>query len=155
MNNASNSNRFYSKFRLLLGLVVMLLSGFLLLASIGSMSSTFAARLGSRQAGQSNSSAGPSSNHFESKLESVRRFDHQGNRAPGMSSLPLHQRHTRAFRPAGSGNWFLLGPPGGDVFDAAVSTTDPTIALAGLAPGGSFGGTLYRSTDGGNTWSEV
>jgi len=72
-----------------------------------------------------------------------------------MSSLPLHQRHTRAIRPAGSGNWSSLGPPGGDVFDAAVSTTDPNIALAGLAPGGSFGGTLYRSTDGGNTWSEV
>jgi photosystem II stability/assembly factor-like uncharacterized protein len=41
------------------------------------------------------------------------------------------------------------------VFDAAVSTVDSNIALAGLAPGGSFGGTLYRSTDGGNTWSEV
>ena len=133
----------------------MLLSGLLLLASIGSMSSTFAARLGSRQVGQSNSSAVPSSNHFGSNLESVRRFDQRGNRAPGMSFLPLHQRHTRAIRPAGSGNWSSLGPPGGDVFDSAVSTTDPNIALAGLAPGGSFGGTLYRSTDGGNTWSEV
>ena len=155
MKSASNSNCFYSKFRLLLGLVVMLLSGVLLLASIGSMSSTFAARIGSSQAGQSNSLAVPSSNHFGSNLESVRRFDQQGNRAPGMSSLPLHQRHTRAIRPAGSGNWSSLGPPGGDVFDAAVSTTDPNIALAGLAPGGGFGGTLYRSTDGGNTWSEV
>ena len=112
MKSASNSNCFYSKFRLLLGLVVMLLSGVLLLASIGSMSSTFAARIGSSQAGQSNSLAVPSSNHFGSNLESVRRFDQQGNRAPGMSSLPLHQRHTRAIRPAGSGNWSSLGPPG-------------------------------------------
>ncbi|HTH19589.1 MAG TPA: hypothetical protein VL912_05875, partial [Candidatus Udaeobacter sp.] len=72
-----------------------------------------------------------------------------------MSFLPLHQRSTRASRPAGSGNWFSLGPPGGDVFDAAASTVDSNIALAGLAPGGSFGGTLYRSTDGGSTWSEV
>ena len=32
---------------------------------------------------------------------------------------------------------------------------DANIVLAGLAPGGSFGGTLYRSSDGGNTWSEV
>src|SRR5262249_19963655 len=48
-----------------------------------------------------------------------------------------------------------LGPPGGDVFDAAASTVDATVVLAGVAPGGSFGGTLYRSSDGGNNWSEV
>jgi photosystem II stability/assembly factor-like uncharacterized protein len=41
------------------------------------------------------------------------------------------------------------------VFDAAVSTLDSNIALAGIAPDGSFGGTLYRSSDGGSTWSEV
>src|SRR5262252_3823863 len=105
MKNPSTSNCFYSKSRLLLGLVIILLSGLLLLASIGSMSSTFAARLGSPQAGQHNLSAVPSSNNFGSDLESVHRFDQQGNRAPGMSSLPLHQRHTRAMRPAGSGNW--------------------------------------------------
>ena len=63
-----------------------------------------------------------------------------------MSFLPLHPRSTRAIRPAGNGNWFSLGPPGGDVFDAAASTVDANIVLAGLAPGGSFGGTLYRST---------
>src|SRR4030095_9508870 len=43
----------------------------------------------------------------------------------------------------------------GDVSDAAVSTTSPGTVLAGLAPDGSVGGTLYRSSDGGNTWSEV
>ena len=67
----------------------------------------------------------------------------------------LHPRRTRAIRPAGNGDWFSLGPPGGDVFDAAASTVDANIVLAGLAPGGSFGGTLYRSTDAGNTWSQV
>jgi photosystem II stability/assembly factor-like uncharacterized protein len=41
------------------------------------------------------------------------------------------------------------------VYDAAVSTANPDIVLAGIAPDGSFGGTLYRSSDGGNTWSEV
>ena len=51
--------------------------------------------------------------------------------------------------------WVSLGPPGGDVFDVAASTLDANIVIAGLAPGGSFGGTLYRSSDGGNTWSEV
>ena len=83
------------------------------------------------------------------------RLDERGNRPAGMSSLPLHQLNNRAVRPAGTGNWSLLGPPGGDVSDAAASTADPNIALAGIAPGGSLGGTLYRSTDGGNTWSEV
>jgi photosystem II stability/assembly factor-like uncharacterized protein len=41
------------------------------------------------------------------------------------------------------------------VSDVAASTVDANVVLAGLAPGGSFGGTLYRSSDGGNTWSEV
>ena len=41
------------------------------------------------------------------------------------------------------------------MFDAAVSTVAPGIVLAGIAPDGSFGGTLYRSSDGGDTWSEV
>ncbi|MBX6325777.1 MAG: hypothetical protein IRY93_07050 [Chthoniobacterales bacterium] len=36
-----------------------------------------------------------------------------------------------------------------------MSTTNPAIVLAGIAPGGGFGGSLYRSTDTGNTWSEV
>ena len=41
------------------------------------------------------------------------------------------------------------------MFDAAVSTVAPGVVLAGIAPDGSFGGTLYRSSDGGDTWSEV
>jgi photosystem II stability/assembly factor-like uncharacterized protein len=41
------------------------------------------------------------------------------------------------------------------VSDVAASTVDANLVLAGLAPGGSFGGTLYRSTDAGNTWSQV
>ena len=62
---------------------------------------------------------------------------------------------SRTARVAGGGAWSSLGPPGGDVTDAAVSTVDPNIVLAGIAPDGSVGGTLYRSSDGGNTWSEV
>ena len=72
-----------------------------------------------------------------------------------MSFLPPAARNIRSTRPAGKGDWFSLGPPGGDVFDAAVSTTDPDIVLAGIAPEGSIGGTLYRSADAGNTWSDV
>lgn len=52
-------------------------------------------------------------------------------------------------------NWEALGPFGGDVQDVAMSPTSSSIVLAGIAPNGSSGGTLYRSTDGGANWSEV
>jgi len=55
----------------------------------------------------------------------------------------------------GSGAWISLGPPGGDVADVAASPTAAGVVLAGIAPGGSFGGTLYRSTDGGSHWNAV
>jgi hypothetical protein len=56
---------------------------------------------------------------------------------------------------AGTGSWGLLGPPGGDVTDVAASPTAAGVVLAGIAPGGTWGGTMYRSTDGGATWSPV
>jgi hypothetical protein len=56
---------------------------------------------------------------------------------------------------AGSGAWTALGPPGGDVADVAASPSADGVVLAGIAPGGSFGGTLYRSVDGGAHWSAV
>ena len=149
MKNTSSSNRFNSNSRLLLGLLGLLLSGCVVLAGVGALSKTFAARIGSPQAGTGISSA------QSSNLDASRRLDERGNRPAGMSFLPLHPPGSRAIRPAGTGNWSLLGPPGGDVFDAAASTADPNIALAGIAPDGSFGGTLYRSTDAGNTWSQV
>ena len=155
MKNASNSNCFYSKSRLLLGFLIVLLGGCVLLAGFGTTSKTFAARVASPQRIPGNSSSLTSQSDVTSNSDQVHRFDQQGNRPRGMSFLPTHHRNTRALRPAGTGNWSSLGPPGGDVFDAAVSTADPNIALAGIAPDGSFGGTLYRSTDAGNTWSEV
>ena len=145
MKNSSNSTYFYSTTRLLL----VLLSGCALLGAVGALSKTFAARIGSPQAGTAISSAQSSNPGAASRL------DERGNRPAGMAILPQHTRSTRAMRPTGSGNWFSLGPPGGDVYDAAASTTDPGVALAGIAPDGSFGGTLYRSSDGGNTWSQV
>ena len=155
MKNTSSSNRFNSNSRLLLGFLGLLLSGCVLLAGLGAMSKTFAARIGSPHAGPSASLALSSKNDVASSPGPAHRLDEQGNRPAGMSFLPLHPRSTRAIRPAGNGDWFSLGPPGGDVFDAAASTVDANIVLAGLAPGGSFGGTLYRSTDAGNTWSQV
>jgi len=154
MKNTSTSNRFHSNSRLLLGFLVMLLSGCALLVALGAISKAFAARIGSPQAVPSRPALS-FKNHVASNAGPERRLDDQGNRPVGVSFLPLRTRATRALRPAGNGNWSSLGPPGGDVSDAAVSTVDSNIALAGLAPGGSFGGTLYRSTDGGNTWSEV
>jgi hypothetical protein len=55
----------------------------------------------------------------------------------------------------GTASWTSLGPPGGDVADVAASPTQPGVVLAGIAPGGSWGGTMYRSTDDGATWSPV
>jgi photosystem II stability/assembly factor-like uncharacterized protein len=149
-----NCNRFYSKSRVLLGFLVVLLSACVLLIGFGGISKAFAARVGSARALPSNHVAFSTKRDAASNPGPANRLDERGNRPGGMSLLPLHPRNTRAIRPAGSGNWFSLGPLGGDVFDAAASTVDANIVLAGLAPGGSFG-TLYRSSDGGNTWSEV
>jgi photosystem II stability/assembly factor-like uncharacterized protein len=55
----------------------------------------------------------------------------------------------------GTASWSLLGPPGGDVFAVSASPTADGVVLAGIAPGNSFGGTMYRSTDDGASWSPV
>jgi hypothetical protein len=82
--------------------------------------------------------------------------DRFGHRAPVVANrgatLPARVQQAEEDPVA---DWSLLGPPGGDVFDVAASTTDPDIVLAGTAPSGSFGGSLYRSTDGGDGWSVV
>ena len=52
-------------------------------------------------------------------------------------------------------DWTALGPFGGDVEAVAASPADASIVLAGLAPAGSIGGAMYRSTDAGSTWSIV
>lgn len=155
MKSTSNSNRFYSRSRLLLGFLIVLLGGFIMVAGLGTTSKTFAARIVAPQALPGISSVQSSKDAVAPNAGPAQRLDQQGNRPGGISLLPPHPRNARAIRPAGSGNWFSLGPPGGDVSDAAVSTSDPNIALAGIAPDGSFGGTLYRSTDAGSTWSEV
>jgi len=155
MKSPLSSNRLYSNSHVLLGFLVMLLSGCVLLIGLGAISKTFAARTSSPKAVSSTSPALSSRNSVASNVGPARRLDERGNRPRGVSFLAPHTRNVRAIRPAGNGDWSSLGPPGGDVFDAAVSTVDSNIALAGLAPGGSSGGTLYRSSDGGNIWSEV
>src|SRR5215208_5778166 len=154
MKKIPNSNRFCSSSRFLLGFLVMLLGGGVLLLGLTAISKTFAARIGSPQAGSS-TQALSSKNDPVTNSRAARRLDEQGNRAAIERFVSLHLHEPRGVRPAGNAAWSSLGPPGGDVFDAAVSTVAPSIALAGIAPDGSFGGTLYRSSDGGNTWSEV
>ncbi len=81
-------------------------------------------------------------------------LDHRGNRA----ALPAaHESHVSApgGEIAGPGDWAALGPFGGDVADVAASPQNPNIVLAGLAPSGGAGGTLYRSADGGANWLSV
>src|SRR5262249_22311309 len=150
MKTASSFNCVCSNSRLSIGLLV-LLGGSILLVGLAAISKTFAARIGSPQPGSS-IPALSSKNDPASNSGPARRLDEQGNRPRGTAFVPLHPHKTHTVRPAGSGAWSSLGPPGGDVFDAAVSTTNPDIVLAGLAPDGSVGGTLYRSSDGGNTW---
>ena len=80
------------------------------------------------------------------------RTDLRGVRA-GVAAIPLHA--AGAASAAGTGAWTSLGPFGGDVADVAASPSAAGVVLAGIAPGGSFGGTLYRSVDGGDHWNAV
>lgn len=68
---------------------------------------------------------------------------------------PRHTTGTHDLLPAGGGTWNPLGPPGGDVAVVAASPSTPSIVLAGTAPAGGPGGSLYRSTDAGAHWMPV
>ena len=147
----------FSSLRLLMCLCFVLLSAFLALVGSGASS---------KGSGETKTGAGflqtPATANGELHPHNVTRrerlhrdMDNKGNRANGLELSTAFSTKHRAERPAGGGAWASLGPPGGDVFDAAFSTVNSSIALAGIAPDGSFGGTLYRSSDAGNTWSEV
>jgi photosystem II stability/assembly factor-like uncharacterized protein len=51
--------------------------------------------------------------------------------------------------------WRALGPFGGDVQDVNISPVNSSVMLAGVAPGGSSYGWLFRSTDNGVSWARV
>ena len=153
MKNESNSRSAFFNLRISISLLVVLLGGCLALIGLGATSNGALKEKGSPPsegtiADKARSQQGPANSPG-------RNFDQHGNRTSTVGLVHPHLAKHRHVQTVGGGAWSSLGPPGGDVFDAAVSTVDSNIALAGLAPGGSFGGTLYRSTDGGNTWSEV
>jgi hypothetical protein len=144
--------------RLLIGLFFVLLSVSLALGGSGVFSKgsgNTKESTGSPQTATATAKPQPKSKDVILKDNPHRYLDEKGNRVGGIKPGTVASTKYRGERTAGGGAWALLGPPGGDVFDTAVSTVDSSIALAGIAPDGSFGGTLYRSTDGGNTWSEV
>src|SRR3989440_7565669 len=153
MKNESNSRSAFFNLRISIPLLVVLLGAFLALISLGAISNGTLKEKGSPP---SEGTIADKRHSQQDPANSPRRnFDQHGNRASTVGLVHRHAAKHRQAKTVGGGAWSSLGPPGGDVFDAAVSTVDSNIALAGLAPGGSFGGTLYRSTDGGNTWSEV
>src|SRR5688572_18123669 len=69
--------------------------------------------------------------------DSTRHLDEHGYRPNGLALAPPGSgKKNESARVAGGSAWSSLGPPGGDVTDAAVSTVDPNIVLAGIAPDG-------------------
>ncbi len=80
------------------------------------------------------------------------RMDTQGHRSFVPDAVFTPPAHVPGGDPA---TWTSIGPGGGDVADVAASPTAAGVVLAGTAPGGTWGGNLYRSTDGGATWAGV
>ena len=158
MKYISKSQFAFSNRRLLISLFFALLSVSLALVGLGAISKgngDTKQSMSSPQTAAATANAQPNSKNATPRDNPYRYLDEKGNRANGIKPGPAVPAKHQGKRPAGSGAWVSLGPPGGDVSDVAASTLDANIVLAGLAPGGSFGGTLYRSSDGGNTWSEV
>ncbi len=158
MKYISNSQFAFSSRRLLISLFFALVSVSLALVGLGAISkgnSDTKQSMSSPQAAAASANAKLNSKNATLGENPHRYLDEKGNRANGIKPGPAVPVRHQGERPAGNGAWVSLGPPGGDVFDVAASTLNANIVLAGLAPGGSFGGTLYRSSDGGNTWSEV
>jgi len=157
MKQRSNSQFAFSNRGLLVSLLFTLLSVSLALVGLGAISKGIRTKesKSSPQTAATIANVQPHSKNVTHEANPNRYLDEKGNHAGGVKPESAVPAKRQGKRPAGSSAWVSLGPPGGDVFDVAPSTVDANVVLAGLAPGGSFGGTLYRSSDGGNTWSEV
>ncbi len=82
------------------------------------------------------------------------RTDDQGCSALALQA-PLGQRPGSAAKLGLDPAWTPLGPFGGDVSDVAAKPGEQNVVLAGIAPSSGLGGTLFRSTDAGASWTEV
>jgi photosystem II stability/assembly factor-like uncharacterized protein len=157
MKNKISYQSAFLNLRVSIGLFAVLLAVSVALVGSRANSREFAETnrsTGLLQRAPDRANAQSSSNDVALRDNPQRYLDQKGNRASAFKPAPaVRAKHRRG--PAGVAAWVSLGPPGGDVFDVAASSLDANIVLAGLAPGGSFGGTLYRSSDRGNTWSEV
>jgi len=153
--NSSSQHAFFNP-RLVTGLIALFVTGSFVLVAWGTTSREAGTKqsTNSPQITQPNAAVAPHSGNVFGKNGNGY-LDDKGNRATGFKSENALGVKRHGKRPLGTSAWSSLGPPGGDVFDVAASTVDSNIVLAGIAPGGSFGGTLYRSADGGDTWSEV
>jgi len=142
MKRKSGSQFAFFNLRVLAVLFVFLTGVFLALLGPGAFS---------HASGQVKRSPGPLPSHgnVASRYDNARYLDDRGYRPNGVTFERPRVGRGHGTRIATQGTWSSLGPPGGDVFDVAVSTVNPDLVLAGIAPGGGFGGTLYRSSDGG------
>lgn len=89
----------------------------------------------------------------ESLPPSVELRDENGTK-PWFVNSAQSRKMAAGQRTAAASNWTSLGPFGGDVSSVAVSPTNSTLVLAGLAPSNAAG-SLFRSIDGGNHWQRV
>src|ERR1700742_3799232 len=130
MNCRSNAQFACSNRRLLISLFFALLSVSLALVGLSAMSKGTGdsmQSMSSPQTAAATANAQPHSRNATPRDNPHRYLDEKGYRANGTKpGAELPARH-HGKRPAGSGAWVSLGPPGGDVFDVAASTLDANI----------------------------
>jgi hypothetical protein len=155
MKKKSASQSAFFNLRFLTGLFILLGGVLLALVGLSTVPNAAGEGKGSPKAAASAADALLFQKDLARNYSGARDLDKHGNRPNSTGLMPPKVQRGHGVGIAGDGAWSSLGPPGGDVFDAAASTVDPSVVLAGIAPDGSLGGTLYRSSDNGNTWSEV
>ncbi|MFG0326962.1 MAG: GC-type dockerin domain-anchored protein [Phycisphaerales bacterium JB037] len=83
------------------------------------------------------------------------RTDDHGHRAVAVLGYDAGKLGSQPGDAGARMTWSALGPFGGDVEKVAASPTASGTLLAGIAPASGTGGTMYRSTDGGASWTQI
>jgi hypothetical protein len=144
MKRKSGSESAFFNLRVLTVLLVFLAGIFLALIGFGAFSNASAKGKRPPKTAASAADTRASQEDLALKYDPTHHLDEHGYRPSGISFARPVTGKGRGARVAGDGAWSSLGPPGGDVADAAVSTADSNIVLAGIAPDGSFGGLSLR-----------